>query len=117
MERNEDLQITTFNDLSLDIRTGKDNQTIEIVRRIGPAWIAFRRLGHILKSNISIFLKRNVSYQCVVPVLTCCAETLTLIVRVSTRKTANEWRVTERAMKRVMLSITLKDRIPNDEIR
>lgn len=32
------------------------------------------------------------------------------------KKLANELKVTERAMERVMLSTTLRDRIPNDEI-
>jgi len=54
---------------------------------------------------------RRVFDQCVLPVMTYGAETLTL-----TKKTINRIRVTQRVMERSMLGISLRDRIHNNEI-
>ena len=107
MENNEVLQVTSFNYLGHEIRIGRDNQTCEMGRRIELGWAAFGKLR-----RPQMCLKRKVLDQCVLPVLTYGAETLTL-----TRETANKLRVAEIEMERAILSITLRDRIPNDEIR
>ena len=49
---------------------------------------------------------------CILPVLTYGAETLTL-----TRKSIEKIRVAQRAMERVILGISLRDRVPNTIIR
>jgi len=98
--------------LGHEIQIGKNNQTHEIQRRIGLGWAAFGKLRETFKSDIPICLKRKVYEQCVLPVMTYGAETLTL-----TKKTAENLRVAQRAMERAMLGITRRDRIPNNTIR
>lgn len=98
--------------LGHEIQIGKNNQTHEIQRRIGLGWAAFGKLREVFKSNIPICLKRKVYDQCVLPVITYGAETLTL-----TKKSAENLRVGQRAMERAMLGITRRDRIPNNIIK
>lgn len=64
------------------------------------------------KSNIPVFLKRKIFNMFVHPVLTYGTETLALI-----KKIINAIQGAQRRMERSMLSITLRDRVPNDEIR
>ncbi|XP_056630687.1 uncharacterized protein LOC130441151 [Diorhabda sublineata] len=78
-----------------EVRIGRDNQTCEIKRRILLGWIAFGKLSSTLKSDLPISLKRKVYEQCVIPVMSYGAETLTL-----TRQTAGKMRVAQRAMER-----------------
>ena len=105
-------QVTTYKYLGHEIRLGRDNQTCEIYRRIGLAWAAFGRLRGVFKGDIPISLKRKVFDQCVLPVLTYGAETLTL-----TKRSVSKIRVTQYAMERSMLGITIGDKIRNTEIR
>lgn len=94
------------------LKLGLDNQTAEIRRRIGLAWAAFGKLRLIFKSKMNNSLKRKVFDTCVLPVLTYGAETLTL-----TKASEDKLRVTQRAMERSMLGITLRDRMTNQWIR
>ena len=94
------------------LKLGLDNQTAEIRRRIGLAWAAFGKLRLIFKSKMNNSLKRKVFDTCVLPVLTYGAETLTL-----TKASEEKLRVTQRAMERSMLGITLRDRMTNQWIR
>ncbi|CAG9839982.1 unnamed protein product [Diabrotica balteata] len=64
--------------LGHEIRLTRDNQTCELLRRISLGWAAFRKMRDIFKTNIPIHLKRKAFNQCVLPVLTYGAETLTL---------------------------------------
>lgn len=105
-------ETTSYKYLGHEIRINRDNQTCELLRRIGLTWAAFGNLRHILKSNLPICLKRKVFNQCVLPVLTYGAETLTL-----TKKAVQKIKVTQRAMERLMLGLTLRDHITNDELR
>lgn len=105
-------QVTSYKYLGHELRIGRDNQTCEISRRIGLAWAAFGKLQYIFKTNIPTCLKRKVFDQCVLPVLTYGAETLTL-----TKKTVNKVRIAQRKMERSMLGISLSDRIENNRIR
>lgn len=105
--------VTCYKYLGHELRIGRDNQTCEISRRIKLSWAAFGKLRNtVFKTNIPVCLKRKVFEQCVLPVLTYGAETLTL-----TRKSVEKIRVTQRAMERSMLGLTLRDRIPNAIIR
>lgn len=111
----DDIQVeetTSYKYLGHEIRINRDNQTCELLRRVGLTWAAFGNLRHILKSNLPICLKRKVFNQCVLPVLTYGAETLTL-----TKKAVQKIKVTQRAMERLMLGLTLRDHITNDELR
>jgi Reverse transcriptase (RNA-dependent DNA polymerase) len=99
--------------LGHNITLGKENQWAEVTRRIALTWAAFGKLTHILKNpDIPINLKRKVYNSCILPVTTYGMETMTLTV-----KTANRFRVTQRAIERAMLNISLKDKIKNEDIR
>lgn len=105
-------EVTSYKYLGHELRINKDNQTHELARRIGLTWAAFGNLRHIFKTDIPICLKRKVFNQCVLPVLTYGAETLTL-----TKRTAQKVGVTQRAMERSMLGLSLRDHITNTELR
>lgn len=95
------------------IKNGKENQLAEIKRRIKLTWAAFGKLSFILKDkNIPMHLKRKTYDSCILPVATYGLETMAI-----TRKTAEELRVAQRAMERAMLGISLREKIPNTEIR
>lgn len=94
------------------LKLGLDNQTAEVKRRIGLGWAAFGKLRLIFKSKMNNSLKRKVFDSCVLPVLTYGAETLTL-----TKASENKLRVTQRAMERSMLGISLRDKMTNQWIR
>lgn len=82
---------------------GKENQTSEIQKRRRQSWAAFGKLSHILKNkNIALHHKRKAFEMCILPVICCGAENWTM-----TQKNLNKLRVTQRAMKRVMLGISL----------
>ena len=66
----------------------------------------------IFKADIPTTLKRKALNQCVLPILTYGAETLTLI-----KPSSEKLRVAQRRMEGSMIGLTLNDRIRNDEIR
>lgn len=105
-------ETTAYKYLGHEIRISRDNQTCELNRRIGLTWAAYGRLKYIFKGALPICLKRKVFNQCVLPVLTYGAETLTL-----TKKTVSKIRITQRAMERSMLGLSLRDKVPNIEVR
>ncbi|CAG9834550.1 unnamed protein product [Diabrotica balteata] len=105
-------QVIAYKYLGHEIRLGRDNQTIEIQRRIGLTWASFGRLNNIFRSSIPVCPKRKVFNQCVLPVLTYGAETLTL-----TKRTIDKIKFTQRAMKRSILGITIRDIVPKLEIK
>lgn len=95
------------------IKIGKENQTAEIKRRIRLAWAGFGKMNYIFKNkSIPINLKRRAFDTCILPVATYGLETMAM-----TKKTANQIRVMQRAMERVMLGIGLRDRKRNEDIR
>ncbi|KAL3287523.1 hypothetical protein HHI36_001992 [Cryptolaemus montrouzieri] len=105
--------VTKYIYLGHKIVQGRANQTSEISRRIGLGWAAFGRQGHVLKSReVPINFKRKTFETCIMPVLTYGLETMTL-----TRAYANKLQVTQRAMERSMLGVSLRDKIKNEEIR
>lgn len=105
-------QVTSYKYLGHEICIGRDNQTREINRRIGLTWSAFGKLRNVFKANIPVCLKRKTFNQCVLPVLTYGAETLTL-----TKNTVNRIQIAQRRMERSMLSLSLRDRISNARLR
>ena len=99
--------------LGHNIKLGKENQNAEIKRRIQLAWVAFGKLNYIFKDKkVPLYLKRKVYDSCVLPVITYGLETTAI-----TRKVAEQLRVTQRAMERVMLGFTLRDKIRNSQLR
>ena len=91
-------QVHIYKYLGHEIGIRRDNQTHEILRRIGLSWAAFGKLRHILRSDIPICLRRKIFTQCVLPVLTYGAETLTL-----TKKNIHRIQVMQRKMDRSMV--------------
>ena len=98
--------------LGHEIQIARDNQTTELQRRITLAWAAYGALSDIFKSSIPNHLKKKTFDQCILPVMTYGAETLSL-----TQATATKLRVAQRGMERSMLGLTLRDRVRNEEIR
>lgn len=83
-------QVSSFEYLGYEFRIGRDNQTCEITRPIGFAWIAFGKLANVLKSTIPNCLKRKLFVQCL---LTNGLGTLTL-----TKTTAEKIKEAQRRM-------------------
>jgi len=81
------------------------DKEIEIQRRIALAWQAFGRANLIYSSRLPLFLKIKVFDQCILPTLTCGAETWNL-----TKKHVIRRRTTQRSHERKILCITWKDR-------
>lgn len=94
------------------VRISRDNQTCELSRRISLGWAVYGKLRDIFRADIPISLKRKTFNQCVLPVLTYDAETLTL-----TKISIKKLQTTQRKMERAMIGLTLRDRIRNEEIR
>ncbi|CAH2222158.1 jg26044 [Pararge aegeria aegeria] len=82
----------------------------EVNRRIQIGWAAFGKLRNIFSSKIPQCLKTKVFEQCVLPVMTYGIETWPLTMGLIRRL-----RVTQRAMERAMLGVSLRDQI--EEIR
>lgn len=95
------------------VKLGKENQTVEIGRRIALTWSAFGKLQYIFKDlNMPISLKRKVYEACILPGSTYGLETATL-----TERSVKRLRTTQRAIERRMLGISLRDRVRNEIIR
>ncbi|KAI8440939.1 hypothetical protein MSG28_009236 [Choristoneura fumiferana] len=94
------------------VQLGRSNFDKEVARRIQLGWAAFGKLRDVFSSNIPQCLKTRVFDQCVLPVMTYGAETWSLTVGLLERL-----KVTQRAMERAMLGVSLRDRIRNTEIR
>ncbi|CAH2243454.1 jg9370 [Pararge aegeria aegeria] len=94
------------------IQLGRSNSEKEVNRRIQVGWAAFGKLCDIFSSKIPQCLKTKVFEQCVLPVMTYGSETWSLTMGLIRRL-----RVTQRAMERAMLGVSLLDRIRNVEIR
>ncbi|CAH2266632.1 jg19819 [Pararge aegeria aegeria] len=95
------------------IQLGRSHFEKEVNRRIQLGWAAFGKLRAIFSSKIPQCLKTKVFEQCVLPVMTYYgSETWSLTMDLIRRL-----RVTQRAMERAMLGVSLRDRIRNVEIR
>ena len=94
------------------VQLGKNNFTKEVDKRIQLGWAAYGKLRHVFSSSVPQSLKTKVFNQCVLPVMSYGSETWCL-----TRGLLHRFRVTQRAMERAMLGVSLMDRIRNVEIR
>ncbi|CAH2217628.1 jg23289 [Pararge aegeria aegeria] len=106
-------------------KTGQASQTVakpgltrnknfkkEVNRPIQLGWAAFGKLRDISSSNIPQCLKTRICEQCVLPEMTYGSETWSLTMGLIRRR-----RVTQQAMERAMLGVSLRDQIRNEEIR
>ena len=85
----------------------------EIKRRIQMGWAKFGSLSYIFRDPaLPISMKRQVFDQCIIPALSYGAETWT-----TTKRLEKRLRVTERAMERIMIGVTKKDRLTNIDLR
>lgn len=98
--------------LGQTVQLGRSNFEKEVTRRIQLGWAAFGKLRSVFTSEIPQCLKTKVFEQCVLPVMTYGAETWSLTLGL-----LNRLGVTQRAMERAMLGVSLRDRIRNEEIR
>ena len=94
------------------VQLGRSNFEKEVARRIQLGWAAFGKLRDIFSSKIPQCLKTRVFNQCVLPVITYGSETWSLTAGLLERL-----RVTQRAMERAMLGVSLRDKIRNTDIR
>ena len=102
------------NYIYLGKRISLSNETTgEINRRIQLAWAKFGKLSFIFgDQELPISLKKQLFDQCIIPVLSYGADTWT-----TTIKMKKKLRVTERAMERIMIGVTRKDRVTNQNLR
>ena len=98
--------------LGQTVQLGRSNFEKEVNRRIRLGWAAFGKLRGIFSSNLPQCLKTKVYDQCVLPVITYGTETWSL-----TMGLIRKLKVTQRAMARAMLGVSLRDRIRNEDIR
>ncbi|KAI8424369.1 hypothetical protein MSG28_002896 [Choristoneura fumiferana] len=98
--------------LGQTVQLGRSNFEKEITRRIRLGWAAFGKLRSVFSSKLPQCLKSKVFDQCVLPVMTYGSETWAL-----TMGLMRKLKVTQRAMERAMLGVSLRDRIRNDDIR
>ncbi|CAH2239424.1 jg16849 [Pararge aegeria aegeria] len=84
----------------------------EVTRRIQLGWVPFGKLRDIFSSKIPQCLKTKVFEQCVLRVMPYGSETWSLTMGLIRRL-----RITQRAMERAMLGVSLRDQIRNEEIR
>ena len=91
-----------------------ENETSgEVKRRIQLSWAKFGKLGFIFRDkDLPLSLKKPIFNQCIIPVLSYGSETWT-----TTKKLEKKLRVTERAMERIMVGVTRKDRVRNTDLR
>ena len=76
-------------------------------------WVKFGNLGLIFRDQeLPTSLKKQVFNQCIVPVLSYGAETWT-----TTKKLEKKLRVTERAMERILIGVTRRDEVTNQNLR
>ena len=88
------------------VKLNKENQTVELKRRIRLAWVAFGKLSFILRNKkYPQYLKTRVYDQCVLPVLTYGSQVWTF-----TKANMDKIAKTQRSMERQMLGIKLSDR-------
>lgn len=85
----------------------------EVKRRIGQAWKKFWSLNFILKdATLKTSTKAEVLEKCVLPVLTYGSQTWSL-----NGKTKHMIQVCQRKMERMILRVSLRDKIRNEDIR
>lgn len=99
--------------LGQTVRLDRESQAKESKRRSKLAWAAFGKLSFILRSNnIQQHLKTKVFNQCILPIMTYGTENWSL-----TKAHLQKLAVTQRAMERAMLGISLSDKKKNTWIR
>ena len=85
----------------------------EIGRRKRAGWIAFNRIKtSLLDEGLSMKVKRDLFNSTVIPAMTYAAECWS-----TTKADEDGLQVTERAMERMLCKISLRDHVPNPEVR
>jgi hypothetical protein len=94
------------------VQLGKSDFQKEVNRRFQLGWAAFGKLRSIFSAHLPKCLKTKVFNSCVLPVMTYGTKTWPLTMGLLRRPN-----VTQSAMERAMLGVSLRGRIRNDEIR
>ena len=91
-----------------------ENETAgEVNRRIQLAWVKFGKLSFIFRDEeLPLALKRPIFNQCIIPVLSYGSETWT-----TTKRLEKKLNVTERAIERILIGVTRRDRVTNTDLR
>jgi len=84
----------------------------EVSRRIQLSWAAFNKFRSTFTSKLPLCLKRKLFNQCILPVMTYGCQAWVL-----TKAQLRRLQVTQRKMERIMLGITLLDKMRNTSIR
>ena len=84
----------------------------EVSRRRKAGWMKFVQEKEVLKSKLDSEVRANIFNSTILPAMLYGSETWSL-----TKEEELKLEVTERAMERIMLGISLKDHITNEEIR
>ncbi|KAL0839312.1 hypothetical protein ABMA28_016056 [Loxostege sticticalis] len=98
--------------LGQEVKLGKENQETEINRRVRLGWAAFAKLDFAFRMNLTSSQKARIYNQCILPVLTYGAETW-----VTTKAILQKLIVTQRAMERRLVGVSLRDRMTNKWLR
>ena len=95
------------------MKLNRENQEAEIVRKIKLSWAAFGKLRGILENkNLAQHQNTRVFDMCLLPAMTYGSQMWTM-----TKRNMDRLIRTQRAMERIMLHITLRDRKRNTWIR
>jgi len=107
----QEFQVDNFVYLGQEINA-KEDFSGEISKRIQLSWAAFTKFRTIFTSKLPLCLKKKLFNQCILPVMTYGCQTWVL------RKAQfHRLQVTQRKMERIMLGITLLDKVRNTSIR
>jgi hypothetical protein len=99
--------------LGNSVRLDKDNHEAEVERRRRLGWAAFGKLSFIFASpKYPRYQKKMLFDSCILPVLTYGLETAAF-----TKRSMNKLQITQRAMERKMLGVSLRDRKTNEWLR
>ena len=93
--------------------TWDHDQTAELRRRIGLGWAAFNKLKEIMTCRkTSMILKRKAYIECILPTMIYGSETWSL-----SETKLKELTIAQRKMERMMLGVTLRDKMKTEDIR
>ena len=95
-----------------NISLENETSSREVKRRIQLTWAKFGKLCFIFcDKDLTLTLKKQMFNRCIIPVLSYGSETWT-----TTKKLEKKLRFTERAMDRIMVGVTRKDRVRNTHL-
>lgn len=104
--------VKTYIYLGKQISFDRQNNEMEVERRVKNTWKKFWSLKEILKSDMPIKIKKRVSDTCLLPSLTYACQTWKF-----TRRVKNKIRSCQRSMERSIMKLRKIQKIPHTRIR